>query len=64
MPSSIDTKSPDFYIRNKNIKLKKEVVAIAKSYGMTYSQWCRSLIIREHAKASDAEKKYLIEDCD
>jgi hypothetical protein len=44
------------------MKLKREVVNIAKANGMTYSHWCRSLIIKAHAEASDQEKNYSLDE--
>lgn len=52
------TKDPEFRISNKNLRLKHEVINIAKANGMTYSQWCRSLIIKAHAAATPQERSY------
>lgn len=52
------TNDPNFKISNNNLIKKREAIAIAKSRGMTYSQWCRSLIFAGIDAASPQERSY------
>ncbi len=53
-----ETNDPEFRITNKNLRLKREIINISKSKGMTYSQYCRSLIIKARNDASQQERDY------
>jgi hypothetical protein len=54
--------SPDICIRNKNLKLKREIVSIAKSTGLTLSQFCRRELMKIAASYPDAAKNYRDDD--
>jgi hypothetical protein len=44
--SSASSESPDFYIRNENMKLKQDIVNIAGNIGLSYSAFLRREIIK------------------
>lgn len=64
MPSSNPKKSKetDFYITNRNSRLKREIVSIAKSEGKTYSQFCREKLISIAASYPERARQYQEED--
>jgi fructose-1,6-bisphosphatase len=56
------TKTGEFRITNTNLKLKREIINIAKANQMTYSQWCRSVLIKARDAASEQERNYSEDD--
>lgn len=60
--SSKNTETADFWIRNMNMRLKREIVNISKSEGKTYSQFCREQLIKIAAAYPESAKKYREED--
>lgn len=61
--SSKDTDRAEFHISNSNLRLKREIVNIAKSKGLTYSQFCRQELIRIAASYPDAARNYNEDHC-
>lgn len=60
--SSKNTETPDFWITNRNMKLKREIVNISKSEGKTYSQFCREQLIKIAASFPESARKYREDD--
>ncbi len=52
------TRNTDFYISNKNPKLKIEISNIAASKEMSLSAFCKSLFIEARNKATEQERNY------
>ncbi len=50
--------TPEFRISNRNKKLKREIVNIAKSQGKTYSQFCREKLIEIAASFPESARNY------
>lgn len=48
----------DFYVRNKSVALKREIVNIAKSEGTTYSQFIRKKLMEIRDSYPESKRNY------
>lgn len=60
--SSSNTNDPNFRIKNASMKLKRELIGIAKSEGKTLSQFCREHLSKVRNAYPESARNYQDDD--
>lgn len=56
------SKTPEIRIANKSMKIKRQLIAIAKNYNMTYGEFWRNKIIQMIETYPEHMKVYIEDD--